>query len=1266
MKYFILAFSILLLSNFTNAQERFMVRISNPDKEDYSNFYKKGYDIAAFQPGNFIDLVVDDEEFSSLKSQGFSPIVTLTEEQLKENLVVGKALDGYRTYEDLLLELQQIEATYSGICKLYDIGETRGKEYSNGGNSNYDNYNHEVWALKVSDNVATEEDEPCIYYMGAHHGREPISLEVAMYLLNHILSNYGTDPDITYDVDNKQIWFMPLVNPNGHKIVIDELDVWQRKNIADNDGDGQIDVYHADGVDPNRNYGWEWGGGGSSGDPGEETYRGPTSFSEPEIQAMRDMMLNHHFIAGITYHSHGELVLYPNSYSSGATARDHDALEDLAVNLATNIPGLSGGNYTPEEGWQLYPADGVTDDYAYGQHGIFSFTIELGQVFIPPAGDIPTICQDNLQAAMILLDRVDQNTLTGLVKDANTLLPVEAEIYIDGIDNTGVYKEPYLSDSDFGRYYRFLLDGNYDVTFSAYGYIPQTFNNVNINNLSQTILDVFLNPAQSVTVTGTVTDLDTGLPIENATIEILNTPLTPVTTNIDGEYTFNNVMEGTYNFRVYALDYATIIQESNVTTTSTVFDFQLQESFAWSFESGFETQWSFGGNEPWTITTEDPYDGAYCSRSGAIDHSQSSEMSVILYLSSGGEVSFFRKVSSETGWDFLDFYIDGVQKGHWSGILDWEEVSFPVTSGEHTFKWIYIKDSNTTGGSDRAWVDYIIFPPISPPPDPANIEVNPASFEVSLAPDAQTTQILTITNSGEEDLSFFISVSGADTYIGSGKMNQDLSHEIKKELNSKQDLSDLNDELLTSYANPDNWVLPPINKYGPEDNKGEETFGSWTGGTWDGGIRDRGNIFHITTTTTLEEIRFYMNITASTQLYFFVYEGTAVTGTFNKVTENYVASSGTGEGWYSSGTMSVSLEAGNYYYIGTSWNGTATYGRGSDAVPLTTSFGTLETGISGTIAGYPPGVSCSNTYTGNSPYYQTLVTNALPPISWLVPSTTNGSVSNQSPFNVEVLFDATGLTLGTYIGDLEISSNDPDQPLIIVPCTLHVGTVAGFEVNLSVFLEGPFNGSSMNTELIALDDFPSSQPFYDLYGYNGGETVDPSLNPDIVDWVLVELRDANIATDATPGTWLASQAGFVLNDGSVVGVDDSNPMFFDEVITYGLYVIVYTRNHLAVMSASELTGAGGIYSYDFSTGIGQAHGGSEGYKYLGSNVWGMISGDGNCDGEVTLLDEAPEWELQAGEAGYNQNDHNMDGQVNNQDKDEYLLPNLTKGSYIPE
>jgi len=134
-------------------------------------------------------------------------------------------------------------------------------------------------------------------------------------------------------------------------------------------------------------------------------------------------------------------------------------------------------------------------------------------------------------------------------------------------------------------------------------------------------------------------------------------------------------------------------------------------------DEGFETgnfnayPWTQSGNLPWFIQTADKYSGIYAARSGAIGDSQSSTMSVTLNITSPGSISFFQKVSSESGWDFLRFYIDDVEQGVWSGAGSWSFQSYPVTSGTHTFSWTYSKDTNTTGGSDCAWLDHITFPP---------------------------------------------------------------------------------------------------------------------------------------------------------------------------------------------------------------------------------------------------------------------------------------------------------------------------------------------------------------------------------------------------------------------------------------------------------------------------------------------------------------------------------------------------------------------------
>ena len=214
-------------------------------------------------------------------------------------------------------------------------------------------------------------------------------------------------------------------------------------------------------------------------------------------------------------------------------------------------------------------------------------------------------------------------------------------------------------------------------------------------------------------------------------------------------------------------------------------------------------------------------------------------------------------------------------------------------------------------------------------------------------------------------------------------------------------------------------------------------------------------------------------------------------------------------------------------------------------------------------------------------------------------------------------------------------------------------TVAISGIDLVVFLEGPYEGTEMSTDLNLAGEIPFAQPYSGLpWNYAGTESVGSIPNADIVDWVLVELRDATSAANATGAKRIAQQAGFLLKDGSVVGIDGLTNLQFSTSFSSGLYLIVWHRNHLGVLSATALTGSGGLYSYDFSTSLSQAHGGGAGYKLVGTSVYGMPGGDENGDGDIDATDKAA-WTVNAGtEGGYQSADFNMDNQVNNPDKND--------------
>lgn len=121
-------------------------------------------------------------------------------------------------------------------------------------------------------------------------------------------------------------------------------------------------------------------------------------------------------------------------------------------------------------------------------------------------------------------------------------------------------------------------------------------------------------------------------------------------------------------------------------------------------------EWQFPGNTPWTVATDNVYEGTYSVASGAIGNNQTTEMSLAYEVMNGDSISFYLKTSSENNYDFLKFYIDNQLRGQWSGDTDWKREKYFVPAGNRTFKWTYTKDVSVTGGSDKVWVDYIVFP----------------------------------------------------------------------------------------------------------------------------------------------------------------------------------------------------------------------------------------------------------------------------------------------------------------------------------------------------------------------------------------------------------------------------------------------------------------------------------------------------------------------------------------------------------------------------
>ena len=307
---------------------------------------------------------------------------------------------GYHTYAEMVTEITAAQTAHPGIVQVRSIG----KSYQG----------RDIWVAKVSDNVATDENEPEVMFDSMHHAREHLSLEQDLALLRWLTDGYGTDSRITNIVDTREIWIVFMVNPDGaeYDLTGSPYRSW-RKNRQPNAGTSAI------GTDVNRNYGYHWACcGGSSSTKSSSTYHGSAAFSTPEARVIRDFMASRR-IGGqqqirtaITFHTAGQQILWPYGYTKTDIPGDMNA-EDHAALVALGRRMAATDGYTAMQSSSLYITDGDEIDWAYGHEGIFMYTMELypshSQVssnarFYPPDEQIGPQTERNKEAILTLIE----------------------------------------------------------------------------------------------------------------------------------------------------------------------------------------------------------------------------------------------------------------------------------------------------------------------------------------------------------------------------------------------------------------------------------------------------------------------------------------------------------------------------------------------------------------------------------------------------------------------------------------------------------------------------------------------------------------------------------------------------------------------------------------------------------------------------------------------------------------------------------------------
>jgi hypothetical protein len=371
-------------------------------------------------------VLVSSEEFAWLSAMNLAPKIVPDELAEKQGWKHTAEFErDFHSYSQMTTELQNIADTYPDITRLYDLGHSvQGRV---------------LWGLKITDNPDSEENEPEVRICGLHHGNEFMSGELPLLLALLLVQNYSIDPTITELVDNREIWIIPMVNPDGREAG---------------------SRYNAHGVDLNRNYGY--------------MPESSTPYSEPETQAMRTNALENNFVLSLSFHCSGDIVNYVWNYKHERVP-NNDVVEFLSEQYGSH------NGYWVVEGYDWYQTLGDCNDFSYGCRGDIDWTIEVQTSDIPEAWDL------NRDAMLEIIDAANMG-LTGVVTNANNGQPLAATVWVDEAP------WPCFADPLVGDYHCVLLPGTYTVHYQANGFEEKTFS-VQVNSGDPTVLNVALHPS---------------------------------------------------------------------------------------------------------------------------------------------------------------------------------------------------------------------------------------------------------------------------------------------------------------------------------------------------------------------------------------------------------------------------------------------------------------------------------------------------------------------------------------------------------------------------------------------------------------------------------------------------------------------------------------------------------------------------------------------------------------------------------------------------
>lgn len=347
--------------------------------------------------------------------------------------------DAYHSYDEIIELADSLETHFPAICKKYIFGTSMG--------------GRQLTALKISDNVETDEPEAEVFFDGGIHGDEIGGPENVIRFARDLCVDYGSDPTITELINDREIWLYLMVNPDG------------RVNMTRENNNG---------VDLNRDWMYMWDGWGGSSGP----------CSQVESKALRECMYNNQFVVHTTYHSGTEYISLPWSYRSSSPP-DWNHINQLG-GIYSSVSGYSNLEYGQGNSG-MYAINGSTKDSNYGIMGSISWSMEISYSKQPPASQIMQYYNWNYPS-MIAMIEYSGYGLEGTITDALTGDPVAGVVFVNDY-------LPTFSDPTAGDYHKYVLPGTYSITIVANGYESQTISNVVVTSQNATSTDFELQPA---------------------------------------------------------------------------------------------------------------------------------------------------------------------------------------------------------------------------------------------------------------------------------------------------------------------------------------------------------------------------------------------------------------------------------------------------------------------------------------------------------------------------------------------------------------------------------------------------------------------------------------------------------------------------------------------------------------------------------------------------------------------------------------------------